>query len=199
MVTGTQTGPNGGTPGRSYTWDRRKRHGVVHDDKGGHMSNYCVVVAGGGEARFFTLEGSELPELESGPSLVEHEVLINPEKGMHGGELWSDDKSGRNRGPSGAHGYDDHREQHAEELLRRFAHSVAGKCAEVVQRSGAKHLVLVAEKHMLGHLRKHLEGALKDGVSIRESAKELSRLPAAELHAHLAKEALLPERKGPAM
>ena len=35
----------------------------------------CVVVCAGGQARLFTLEPAELPELESGPNLVPLEEL----------------------------------------------------------------------------------------------------------------------------
>ena len=161
------------------------------------MSEYCVVVAGGAEARIFSLEPAELPEMESGPNLVEREVLLNPEKGTAGGELWSDAKSGRNRGPGGAHGYDDHRDRHAEEFDRRFARELARMAAEQIKRLAAEKLILVAEKRMLGHLRGEVEGLGKLGVTVQECAKELSRLSPLDLHGHLARENLLPERRAP--
>ena len=161
------------------------------------MSDYCVVVAGGAEARIFTLEHADMPEIESGPNLVEHQVLVNPEKHASGGDLWSDAKSGRNRGASGAHGYDDHRDRHLQESGKRFAREVAQAAAERLKAAGSKRLVLVAEKQMLGQLRGEVEAMGKNGVTIRDCAKELSRLPTLELHAHLAREQLLPARKGP--
>ena len=161
------------------------------------MSDYCVVVAGGAEARFFTLEPADTPEIQSGPNLVEHEVLVNPEKHASGGEIFSDAKSGRNRGAAGTHGYDDHRDRHLEESGRRFAKSIAQSAAQLVKSSAANRLVLVAEKQLLGQLRGEVEALGKNGLTIRDCAKELSKLPPIELHAHLAKEQLLPARKGP--
>jgi hypothetical protein len=37
------------------------------------MSDYCIVIANGVRARFFTLDPVEFPELESGPLLCEGE------------------------------------------------------------------------------------------------------------------------------
>ena len=46
------------------------------------MTDYCIVVTGGGTSRFFFLESASFPEIESSPKLVECERLVNPEKGM---------------------------------------------------------------------------------------------------------------------
>ena len=53
------------------------------------MSEYCVVVADGTRARFFTLEAAQFPEMESGPNLIEKKDLINPETETAGRELSS--------------------------------------------------------------------------------------------------------------
>jgi hypothetical protein len=49
-----------------------------------------VVVADESRARFFTVEPVELPELESGPKLIEHEDLLNPEGRVSTGRLFAD-------------------------------------------------------------------------------------------------------------
>lgn len=163
------------------------------------MSQYCVVVTSGARARFFTLESSQFPELESGPNLVELTALSNPQHDAAGTQLWSEPKTGRNRGGIGgaAHGYDDHRTQHEEEYDRRFAHDVAEECHRLSQAHGASEVVLVSQKRMLGHLRAAMESR-RNGLQTTEIAKDLSKLSARELHEHLARESLLPPRRSPA-
>jgi len=163
------------------------------------MTQYCVVVTNGAHARFFTLQQSEIPELESGPNLIEQQQLSNPQKETQGTALWSDAKSGRNRSANGgqAHGYDDHRSQHQDEYERRFAVSIADECARLSHSSKASDVVLVSQKRMLGFLRSAMESKL-DGVNLQELAKDLSKLSPHELHEHLAREQLLPRRRSPA-
>jgi protein required for attachment to host cells len=162
------------------------------------MADYCVVVSNGSRARFFTLEDVEFPEVQGGPNLREHKDLLNPEKELPGKELWSESKSGRNQGGSGAHGYDDHRDNHRDEYERRFARALAEQSAQFAQDHGAKHVVLVAEKQMLGFLRSALDPLLKAGIQVSELAKDYSKISPTELHQYLARENLVPERKNPA-
>ena len=163
------------------------------------MNRNCVVVAGGSRARFFSLQDPQVPEMESGPNLVELSDLVNPEKDARQRDLWSETKSGRNRSAAAgaAHGYDDHREQHEDEFERRFARSVAEECLRLAQSHGTRNVVLVAQKRMLGFLRTTLDPVFKAGVEIQELAKDLSKLPPKELHEHLAREGLLPRRRSP--
>ncbi len=163
------------------------------------MLNYLVVVADGARARFFKLVPAEFPEIESSPNLVELEDFINTEIDEKGRELWSDPKSGRGKAPGDgpAHGYDDHRERHKDENERRFAHETG---AEIVKRATgekADRVVVAAESRMLGMLREAIEGKLPATTRLIERAEDLSKLAAQELHAHLAKEELLPPRKPP--
>lgn len=163
------------------------------------MVQYCVVVTNGARARFFTLEPPEYPELESGPNLVEHNQLDNPFREMHGEELWSETKTGRNRAAIGgpAHGYDDHRNQHRDEYERRFASSVADECYRLSQSHKASDVVIVSQKRMLGFLRSAMESRM-NGVRTVEIAKDLSKLSPLQLHEHLARERALPPRRSPA-
>lgn len=162
------------------------------------MDQYCVIVANSNTARFFTLESPEFPEYESGPNLVETKELHNPD--LHDqDELWANTKTGRNRaGKSGpAHGYDDHRSQHHEEFERRFAHSIAEETRRLQGDQRHPNVILVSQQRMLGHLRQAMDNHFKDAAT-HEVAKDLSKLSALELHQHLARERLLPRRKGPA-
>ncbi|MFQ5994751.1 MAG: host attachment protein [Acidiferrobacterales bacterium] len=164
------------------------------------MSDYCVVLVNGIQARFLTLEPVDSPATQGGPNLKEREGLINSEQNGHPGQLWSDVKTGRNRTPGGgqAHGYDDHRAQHVDEFKRRFARNVALAAARLVQHSGAKSVIVAAQKRMLGFLRNEIDPLLKTGVKVHPLAKDLSKLAPRELHQYLAKEKLLPPRKHPA-
>lgn len=161
------------------------------------MSHNCVVVAGGSRARFFTLQDAEFPEMQSGPNLHEVNDLINLEKETRDSDLWSDTKSGRNRGGgnSPTHGYDDHRSQHQDEFERRFARDIAREAARLTRQNSTQQLVLVAQKRILGFLRHELDLLTKTGIEVRELAKDLTKLSPLELHEHLAREHLLPARR----
>jgi protein required for attachment to host cells len=160
-----------------------------------HMNQYCVVVANGARARFFTLEDVDSPETEYGPNLIEKLDLANPEHELNGTEIYSDNNGG-NRSKNGqSHAYDDHRDRHSEEQERRFANSIAEQCAKM-GKSSNNGIVLVSQKRMLGHLRQAMESKLK-GISTQELAKDLSKLSPMELHEHLARENLIPKRQAP--
>ncbi len=163
------------------------------------MIQYSVVVAAGARARFFTLEAVDFPEVQSGPRLVEHTGLVNPERNAPERTLWSANKTGRNRAPGGgpAHGYDDHRSQHEDEFERRFARNIAEHAARMARVNHTHHVVLVAQNRMLGFLRSALDPLIKAGVELHELAKDLSKLSPTELHEHLSRDRLLPPRKSP--
>lgn len=159
----------------------------------------CVVVCAGGQARLFTLEPAELPELESGPNLVPREEVSSELVGEHGAALWSDLKTGRNRSAAAGatHGYDDHRERHAEEYDRRFAQQVAERTLAMAHHRQVRQVILVAHGQCLGHLRQAFQGQFRNGTDLVEVTKDLGKLKPHEIHAHLARERLLPERSGP--
>lgn len=156
---------------------------------------YCVVVANGSRARFFSLENPEFPEIESGPHLCERKAMVDPELKERGTNLWSG-RTGKNRsgGYSGTHGYDDHRERHAAEYERRFVQSVAEEAARFTRNQKADHIVLVGVQRQLPQLRSALEPQTQ-AARIRELAKDLSKLAPQALHDHLSKEGLLPPRR----
>ncbi len=161
------------------------------------MIDYCVVVADGAKARLFSLQGADIGE--GGPNLVEISGLANPETEAAGKEIYSDNKSGRNTssGGGGAHGYDDHRNQHIDEIERRFAKTVVTAAAQAVQRNKSGCLVVAAEPRMMGHLRDAM-GATMAGLKVKEVVKDLTKLSVHELHERLAADKVLPARE-PAM
>lgn len=158
------------------------------------MSQYCVVVAEGSRARFFTVEPAEIPELQSGPDLIEHKTMVNPEHKVHDTRLMAD-RTGSNRSGGGQrHEYDDHRGQRDDELERRFARQIARELDSMARGNGTRKVVVCAEKRMMGFLRPTLQGAIPNGVSLREVKKDLAKLSARQLHDHLAREGHLPRR-----
>lgn len=160
------------------------------------MSEYCVVVAGGSRARIFTLEPAELPELQSGPNLVERKSLSNPERQAREDAIFSDLRRGRNRAATGpGHTYDEHRLQHDREVGRKFARDIAQEVGRMVSRNGFQHVVLCAEKRMLGLLRPSLNDNLGQSIDYQEIPKDLAKLPSRELHDRLAEAGHLPRRR----
>jgi len=161
------------------------------------MMNTIVVVANGSRARFFTLREADTPEYESSPRMVEHETLLNPEQEAAGKELWSDSKSGSNRGAAGGgvHRYDDHRNQHRAEYERRFVQTVAGETHNLARNEGAVRVVVTADNRMLGMLRGELHR--NNGFELKEVAKDYSKFSVHELHEQLAAMDLIPARRKP--
>ncbi len=159
--------------------------------------SYCIVVADGARARLFTLDAGA-PDAP-GPNLVEHEDLANPEHKLPGRDKYSTTRTGSNLNPQKgpAHGYDDHRDKEEREHERRFAREVISRAVTLAQRQHSYQLVVVAEKRMLGLLRETLVLPPKSGIELRELAKDLTRLSASELQAHLAEAGMVPARQAP--
>jgi protein required for attachment to host cells len=160
------------------------------------MNRYCVVVADRSRARFFLLDTAALPAVETDARLVEVNDLVNPEANLPGREAWSETKSGRNmaRGGGSAHGYDDHRESHAEEFDRRFAKRISAGVLDLLQKNNPRCLVLAASNSMLGLLRAAVSVPAGSNVELRESAKDLAHMSPQDIHRHLGGAGLLPVR-----
>lgn len=163
------------------------------------MSDYCVVVTGGAHARFFTLEPVEFPELESGPRLIYCRELFNPQKESSGKDLYADPKTGRGRAARGgpAHGYDDHRSHHKNELVRRFSRKILAEACSLVKANNARCVVLVAPAHMLGMFRQELHTLNKLGVEVLNVAKDMTKFSPRRIHDFLARENILPACRRP--
>lgn len=163
------------------------------------MSNHFVVVADSSRARFFTLEPAQTPELESGPNLIERGDVKNFSSAKPQ-ELWSDNKTGRNRGAgASAHGYDDHRDQHSEEYDRRFARQVTEQLVEIAKNNECSRVIVAAGSHMLGHLRSNFDDINKAGLQVEDIDKDLCKLSPNDIHSRLSKEGVLPAKKPPSI
>ena len=141
------------------------------------MTDYFVVVAEGARARFFTLEPAEIPELESGPNLVERGDLANPAHLAHqDSSQWTEIRGGRNRNANGpGHGYDEHRQNHEDQQELRFARDIAGELA--------------------GFLRTALASTRLGDCAVVEVAKDLAKESPRDIHERLAREGHLPARR----
>ena len=152
------------------------------------MRSWSMIVADSARARFFSIEWSEDPELESAPKLVERDDLVNPDVQLSDREAFSDRAgSGTSSSSSPRHALDEHRAQRKRISAERFAREVA---ARAVERPG-EHCVLVADKRTLGLLRK----AIGDGIAaadLTEVAADLTRQNAAKILATLVQRGVLP-------
>lgn len=157
------------------------------------MTNYCVVAVDATRARFFVLDGTGTTQHTSGPHLREVVCLLNPDLTVPERDMFSSVHSGCNQGPAGqVHGYDDHRERHEQAFARRFAGEVSRKCAEVIQQKGVKQLVLTAEAHMLGMLRRDEPKLTRLGAEVHDIALDLATLSTDDIQSVLARHELLP-------
>ena len=163
------------------------------------MADNCIIVTGGGNSRFFSLESASFPEIESSPKLIECERLVDPEKGIPERELYTDSKTGRGRAPRGgpSHGYDDHRSQHQEESDRRFAHKVMKEARRFAKEKQARRVVLVAPARIMRLFRQDLNTIREHGIKVQELTKDMSKFSSRQIHNYLAKEALVPARRIP--
>jgi protein required for attachment to host cells len=150
-------------------------------------------------ARLFYWAGAGDPSLDGPPRLTELEDLTHPEARLHDREVFSNEiGNNRTTGPGPAHAFDDHREAHRSEGVRRFAREVGRRLSDLVSRDAPSRVILISETQMLHDLRQEVEAALPRGISVTELAENLSKLGAAELQLVLAKKGLLPgPHKGP--
>lgn len=130
--------------------------------------HYCVVVANGNQAKFFTLKTADFPEYQPSPNLVETKMLELPELPP-----------------------DNYRQQKKIEHNKKFANSIAQTAVKLSRTHNISDFVLVSQKRMLGHLR-HAVNKVK-GMNTQELAKDLSKLKPQALHDYLAHEKLLPK------
>ncbi|VAW82108.1 hypothetical protein MNBD_GAMMA12-96 [hydrothermal vent metagenome] len=156
------------------------------------MNQYCVVVTNGSKARFFTLQDAEYPEIQSSPHLVETSTLLHPDH-----EQARKTRELHHRANLQELEFDNIPETHHPEFDRRFAHTIVKEISRMSIRSNRSPILLISKKRMMGHLREAADTKLK-GIETHELAKDLSKLSPRELHNYLAREKLLPARKGPA-
>lgn len=160
------------------------------------MSDYLIVVVNRALARFFTLEPVEFPELESGPRMTPCEEMVNPEL-ANSQALYTDSKTGRGAAPQGSavHGYEDNRDQHLDEVRRRFAASVVERIQKLAKGQQVRAIILAASARMRQFLYSGLETAARDEFRIVKISKNMINFTSGKIHAYLAEEGIVPPQK----
>ena len=160
------------------------------------MSDYLIVVVNRAQARFFTLEPVEFPELESGPRLTTQTELENPEI-SDPQEMYTDSKTGRGASPQGGgvHGYDDKRDSNLDELRRRFAVRVLEHMKKFAKSERVRTVILAASARMRRFLYPELEALTQEGYQVCKLSKNIINLSPQKIHEYLADNGLVPEQK----
>jgi|MudIll2142460700_1097286.scaffolds.fasta_scaffold06355_3 protein required for attachment to host cells len=155
------------------------------------MKRTCIAVVDATRARLFTYERTS--ELEGAREhLIEHLDLVNPARRQRPSELFSDSRPGTGRTGGLQYAFDDHREDHIDEMDAVFARLIADETERLVKSTQATHFILCASPNMLGQLRK----VLTVEIPIDELARDYVKLTPAQLRDTLETHGLLPS-KGP--
>ncbi|AQV01882.2 hypothetical protein B2D07_14660 [Desulfococcus multivorans] len=160
------------------------------------MSEHLIVVVNRSLARFFTLEPVEFPELESGPRITLRTELENQEL-KDGQEIFSDSKTGRGVAPRGGnvHGYDDKRDQHLDELRRRFAVTVFDQIQKIAKAEHSRTIILAVSARMRRFLYPHTDTLDRKGYVIHKISKNIINFSPENIHAYLAEDGIVPMKK----
>lgn len=157
------------------------------------MYQACIAIVDAARARLFVFERTrEADGLHE--QMEERRDLVNPARRLRTGELFSDD-AGSARSGGLQYGFDDHRDDHVEELDARFVATVVAELDVLLDTTRAPRLILCAGPRTLGALRAAAATRLRHrDVAIEELPRDLARLDATELRARLADHGLLPPR-----
>ncbi len=160
------------------------------------MSDYLIVVVNRACARLFTLEPVEFPELESGPRLMARAELENKEI-RNAPQMYTDSKTGRGVAPQGGgvHGYDDKRDQHLDELRRRFAVSVLEHVKKFAKAERARTVILAVSARMRRFLYPGLDTLARQGCRVHKLSKNMINFSPQKIHEYLAEDGLIPKQK----
>lgn len=160
------------------------------------MSDYLIVVVNRALARFFTLEPVEFPELESGPRMSPCEEMVNPEL-TDSQALYTDSKTGCGAAPQGGaiHGYEDNRDQHLDEMRRRFAARVIERTQKMAKGKRVRTIILAASARMRQFLYSGLETVARDEFRIVKVSKNMINFTSGKIHSYLAEEGYVPPQR----
>jgi protein required for attachment to host cells len=153
------------------------------------MSKYAVVVADALRARFFSVQDSLTPEVESSPRLIERKCLVNPEKDKKGEPRRGNPTSGRT--------FEDHRERRDLEEQRHFSGLIVKEALQQTRKEDAHTLILVAGRKSLGTIRESLAAIKTNSLSIQEWGRDLTGETPQNIQELLSKRKLIPAMKKP--
>lgn len=149
----------------------------------------CVVVADGARARFFAFHPPRA-RLAAGGVLEERAGLVNAAH-RHPGPAGDAHGADSRRAAAGGPGRNDDASEAnwRRENDRRFAGQIVDQLLDCCHTWPARQVLLVADKRTLGVLRPRTERLA--GLTVREHARDLSRLDGHELLAHLRADGVL--------
>jgi hypothetical protein len=160
------------------------------------MSDYLIVVVNRASARFFNLEPVEFPEFESGPRMVMRTEIDNLDINDFQ-EMVTDSKTGRGAAPQGAgiHGYDDKRDQHLDELRRRFAVKVLDQIRRLAKTERVRTVILATSSRMRRFLYPDIDTLERQGIRVHKLSKNMINFAPQKIHEYLAQEGIVPHKK----
>ena len=160
------------------------------------MNRTCIVVADAKQARFFSVDASDVPRRPL--NLAEGTVLFNPDveavRSDGAARVKTERISNRQAGP--VHPIDARRERHRLELVRRFGREIASQAGKITGGWSSGTVILIAAPRLLGLMRDTVRDALHQGIQLKELAKDYTHLSAREIHEHLAEGRLIPLQPG---
>lgn len=141
-------------------------------------------------ARLFTYERTaEATGLQE--QLTEERDLVNPARRLRPSALFTEAGPGVSRSGSLQYGFDDHRDEHVDEMDAAFSRLVTEELASLLRASPANRVILCASPKMLGELR-GVGRALRREVPFDEVPRDLVKLTPPQLRDQLASYGLLP-------
>lgn len=175
---------------------RRLAGGPPRLEEGPGYLTFGVLAADGARARVFVLRISDGEHVPTLAPLVEVAQATNPDRRAKDSELFAESRPGLRREGPGVpqHGVDDRREGHRRDTERRFAAQAVDEAERAFREHGVTRVALVASPAMLGVLRQVMRNDAHQPWTVRELARDLSRLSGPALHDALADNGLLPPR-----
>lgn len=141
-------------------------------------------------ARLFTLRrSSDTSGLSE--TLDEQRDLVNPARRLRAGELFTESRPSLARSGNVQYGFDDHRDEHIEQMDTVFSKLVADELMALVRASNADRVIVCASPNMLGALRGTQLAQLK---ALDEIPRNLVKLTPTQLREQLASYGVLPAR-----
>lgn len=169
--------------------------GTVIEVSRGYMPRIIIVAADAVRARFFTFEPEEAPDVGFSGHVIEHAVLLNPERRLKASEIFTESRPPLGHSSSGPQfTVDDHRTHHAREIDHRFAAEIVKKIDAQLDAHPARRVIVAAGPHMLGILRPALRNLQHRELEREELALDLTRETPTQMHDHLARMGFVPPR-----
>ena len=114
-----------------------------------------------------------------------------------GQEIFADSKTGRGAAPQwgSVHGYEDKRDQHLNELRRRFAIGVLNQIQKLASTKRSRVIILAASARMRRYLYPVLDTLSRQGYQTHKLSKNMINFSPQKIHEYLAENGLIPEQK----